>query len=100
MVEYFCLKSNWILYTCLSSFKAFTCLKSIIELLEQGVKYVFIVSSIMNEVIRGNFRLLFFFFFHDKILQAQKAYKQTKLKKTSKERVTYSLIYVLCFLCS
>ena len=46
----------------------------------------------------------FIFFFYDKILQAQKAqkdaYKQTKLKKTSKEKVTYSLIYVLCFLCS
>ena len=46
----------------------------------------------------------FFIFFYDKILQAQKAqkdaYKQTKLKKTSKEKVTYSLIYALCFLCS
>ena len=43
----------------------------------------------------------FFFFLYDKILQAQKgqkdAYKQTKIKKTSKEKVTYSLIYVLCF---
>ena len=61
-------------------------------------------SSIVNEVIRGNFKLLLFFFFYDKILQAQKvqkdAYKQTKLKKTSKEKVTYSFIYVLCFLCS
>ena len=56
-----------------------------------------VTSSIVNEVIRGNFKL----FFYDKILQAQKdAYKQTKLKKTSKEKVTYSLIYVLCFLCS
>ena len=42
----------------------------------------------MNDVIRGNFRLLFFFY--DKILQAQ-----TKMKKTSKEKVTYLLIYVL-----
>ena len=60
-------------------------------------------SSIVNEVIRGNFKLLYHFFY-DKILQAQRAqkdaYKQTKLKKTSKEKVTYSLIYVLCFLCS
>ena len=61
-------------------------------------------SSIVNEVIRGNFRL-FYFFFYDKILQAQKAqkdaYKQTKIKKTSKvKKVTCSLIYVLCFLCS
>ena len=59
-------------------------------------------SSIVNEVISGNFKLLYFFY--DKILQVQKAqkdaYKQTKLKKTSKEKVTYSLIYVLCFLCS
>ena len=48
----------------------------------------------------GNFKL----FFYDKFLQAQKAqkdaYKQIKLKKTSKEKATYSLIYVLCFLCS
>ena len=43
----------------------------------------------MNDVIRGNFRLPFFFFY-DKILQAQ-----TKIKKTSKEKVTHSLIYVL-----
>ena len=47
---------------------------------------------------------IYLFFFYDKILQAQKAqkdaYKQTKLKKTSKEKVTYSLIYALCFLCS
>ena len=46
----------------------------------------------------------FIIFFYNKILQAQKAqkdlYKQTKLKKTSKEKVTYSFIYVLCFLCS
>ena len=59
-----------------------------------------IKSSIVNEVIKGIFRLLYFFY--DKILQAQKvqkdAYKQTKLKKISKEKVTYSLIYVLCFL--
>ena len=61
-------------------------------------------SSIVNVVIRGNFRLLYFFFFYDKILQVQKAqkeaYKQTKLKKASKEKVTYSLIYILCFLFS
>ena len=63
------------------------------------------IRTVVNEVIRGNFRLLYLFIiFYDKILQAQKAqkdaYKQTKLKKTSKEKVTYSLIYALCFLCS
>ena len=59
-------------------------------------------SSIVNEVMGGNFRLFYFCFFYDKILQAQKAQKdaqkQTKIKKTFKEKVTYSLIYVLCFL--
>ena len=68
---------------------------------KEEIKKMVIKSSIVNEVIRGNFKLLNFFY--DKILQAQKAqkgtYKQTKLKKTSKEKVTNSLIYVLCFLC-
>ena len=35
-------------------------------------------SRIVNEVIRGNFRLLYFFY--DKILQAQKAQKDTYKK--------------------
>ena len=64
-------------------------------------KFKSVISSIVHEVIRGNFKL---HFFYEKILQAQKAqkdaYKQTKLKKTSKEKVPYSLIYILCFLCS
>ena len=58
---------------------------------KEEIKKIVIKSSIVNEVIRGNFKLLYFFFY-DKILQAQKtqkdAYKQTKLKTTSKEKVT------------
>ena len=42
---------------------------------KEEIKKMVIKSSIVNEVIRGNFKLLFFFFFYDKILQAQKAQK-------------------------
>ena len=40
---------------------------------KEEIKKMVIKSSILNEVIRGNFRLLYFFY--DKILQAQKAQK-------------------------
>ena len=65
---------------------------------KEEIKKMVIKSSIVNEVIRGNFRLLYFFY--DKILQAQKAQKdiqEIKIKKVSKEKVTCSLIYVLYF---
>ena len=41
---------------------------------KEEIKKMVIKSSIVNEIIRGNFKL-FFFFFYDKILQAPKAQK-------------------------
>ena len=45
-----------------------------------------IVSSIVNEDIRGNFRILYLFiyFFYEKILQAQKAQRRIEANKNKK----------------